>query len=173
MSTDAPDVSADTSSAETAAPPDVRAYDPAGTRAHAPEAAPRPLPTPGEAFLGRTVRASGTLPVLGLEFVVFRHSARDQVAAMVAGRNLARGAGLVLPPSEGAPGPADLDPAGVAAMAAAALIAQASRFHRPGSAEWEWMVADDVLDLDAEDFEALNTAGAEGQAAPVPPSPSS
>jgi len=130
------------------------------------------LPAAGDELDGRTVRASGTLPVLGLDFVVLRHTARLQVRAVASARAQLRNEGTGYQPA-GRTAPEAFDPAVLAAYAAANLIADAARFRRPGSDAWEAMKSDDVLDLDADDFDALNNSAGEGQAAPVPPSPSS
>lgn len=120
----------------------------------------RALPEPGSQFRDRKVRASGTLPENGSDFVLFRHTAREQLGAVTAARAQAKKMGQ--DSSEF-----------VAAEAGAILISMVAEFRSADQSDWRKMLADDILDLDADDFEALNRAGAEGQSAPVPPSPSS
>ncbi|WP_412060350.1 hypothetical protein [Rubrivirga sp. IMCC45206] len=122
------------------------------------------IPKPGDVVDGRTVRASGTLPVDGRQFVVLRHSARQQVHALGNAERLAR-TELGIPSSDA------VSPPAAASYAAALLIADAARVRKPDADDWRRIKLDDVLDLDADDFAALNAAG--GDDAPGPPSPTS
>lgn len=92
---------------------------------------------------------------------MLRHTARQQIYAMLQGPRMAASWGAK---------PEDVTPAVAASYAAAILIASSVQVRQPGH-DWHGMKSDDVLDLDADDFGALNAAG--GDDAPGPPSPTS
>lgn len=116
------------------------------------------LPAPGTAFRGRTVRASGVLPISGAPFVLYRHTARQELASLASATAASA--------AEGSTSDEEL-----AAWMTAALIATNLEVSDAGG--WRGRTVDDVLDLDADDFSALNQATAASRTAPRPPSPTS